>query len=42
LSLGFAGLVFVLLLAIGAGRPRFQRPVQLAIQVVVLAIIPLL
>jgi len=43
LSLGFAGLVIVLLLAIGAGAAASSNgPVQLAIQVVVLAIIPLL
>jgi signal transduction histidine kinase/CheY-like chemotaxis protein len=42
LSLGFAGLVLVLLFAIGAGLAASNGIVQLAIQVVVLAIVPLL
>src|SRR5712692_10996593 len=42
LSLGFAGLVLVLLFAVGAGAAASNPAVQLAIQVVVLAIVPLL
>ena len=45
LSLGFAGLVLILLLAVGAagaGDSTANPTVQLAIQVVVLAIVPLL
>ncbi len=42
LSLGFAGLVGILLFAIGAGAATSNQAVQLVIQVVVLAIVPLL
>src|SRR5713226_993001 len=42
LSLGFAGLVLILLFAVGAGAAASNDVVQLWIQVVVLAIVPLL
>jgi len=42
LSLGFAGLVLILLFAIGASAVASNVATQLAIQVVVLAIVPLL
>jgi len=42
LSLGFAGIVAVILFAVGAGAAASNLVVQLAIQLVVLAIIPLL
>ncbi len=42
LSLGFAGLVGILLFAIGAGAATANQGVQLVIQLVVLAIVPLL
>lgn len=42
LSLGFAGLVLVLLFAVAAGAAASYPAVQLAIQVIVLAIVPLL
>src|SRR5712692_6304775 len=42
LSLGFAGLVLILLFAVGAGAAASNNAVQLAIQLVVLAIVPLL
>jgi signal transduction histidine kinase/DNA-binding response OmpR family regulator len=42
LSLGFAGIVAVLLFAVGAGAALRSQPVQLAIQVIVLLIVPLL
>jgi len=42
LSLGFAGLVAIILFAIAAGAAASNQAVQLAIQVVVIAIVPLL
>jgi signal transduction histidine kinase/DNA-binding response OmpR family regulator len=42
LSLGFAGLVAILLFAVGAGAAATSQLVQIAIQVVVLLIVPLL
>ncbi|HLQ15617.1 MAG TPA: response regulator [Candidatus Eisenbacteria bacterium] len=42
LSLGFAGLVAILLFAVGAGAAARSQLVQIAIQVVVLLIVPLL
>ncbi len=42
LSLGFAGLVAILLFAVGAGAAASSQLVQIAIQVVVLFIVPLL
>ncbi len=42
LSLGFAGIVAILVFAVGAGAAASNLVVQLAIQVVVLAIVPLL
>jgi len=42
LSLGFAGIVGILLFAVGAGTAAANQPVQLVIQLVVLAIVPLL
>jgi signal transduction histidine kinase/DNA-binding response OmpR family regulator len=42
LSLGFAGIVVILLFAVAAGAAASNLVVQLAIQVVVLAIVPLL
>ncbi len=42
LSLGFAGLVGILLFAIGAGAAASNQVVRLVIQLVVLAIVPLL
>src|SRR6266849_6577561 len=42
LSLGFAGLVAILLFAVGAGAAASSQLVQIAIQVVVLLIVPLL
>ena len=42
LSLGFAGIVAILLIAVGAGTAASNGAVQLAIQLIVLAIVPLL
>jgi signal transduction histidine kinase/DNA-binding response OmpR family regulator len=42
LSLGFAGIVAVLLFAVGAGAAARSQPVQVAIDVIVLFIVPLL
>jgi len=42
LSLGFAGIVAILLIAVGAGTAASNGGVQLAIQLTVLAIVPLL
>jgi signal transduction histidine kinase/DNA-binding response OmpR family regulator len=42
LSLGFAGIVAILLLAVGAGAAARSQPVQVAIEVIVLFIVPLL
>src|SRR5712691_2628903 len=42
LSLGFAGIVAILLIAVGAGTAASNQAVQLAIQLIVLAIVPLL
>jgi signal transduction histidine kinase/CheY-like chemotaxis protein len=42
LSLGFAGIVAILLIAVGAGTAASNGGVQLAIQLIVLAIVPLL
>src|SRR5713101_558558 len=42
LSLGFAGIVAILIFAVGAGAAGTNQGVQLAIQLIVLAIVPLL
>src|SRR5712691_7446819 len=42
LSLGFAGIVAILLIAVGAGTAASNQAVQFAIQLIVLAIVPLL